>query len=90
VTPLDFVKNSTVLGDQGGVEEESLGKGGLCMMDGFPIGRAEVDAKREAYLEEQVVNEDEQKGTHHIRVMLDLVEARFHVIGMDDNVVVGV
>jgi hypothetical protein len=59
-------------------------------MDSFPIGGAEVGAECEAYLEEQVVCKDVRKGAHHIGVMLDLVEARFDIIGMDNNVVIGV
>jgi hypothetical protein len=59
-------------------------------MDSFPVGGAEVCAECEAYLEEQVVHQDVREGARHIRVMLDLAEAGFEIIGMDDDVVVGV
>jgi hypothetical protein len=59
-------------------------------MDSFPVGWAEVGTECEAYLEEQVVREDIQKGAFHIGVMPDLVEAGFDIIGLDDDVVVGV
>ncbi len=75
---------------QGGVEEELLSEGGLNVSDGFPVGRTEVDPECKAYLEEQVVRQDVQKGARHIEVMLDLVEARFDVIGVDNDVVIRV
>jgi hypothetical protein len=59
-------------------------------MDSFPVGRAEDGAERKAYLKEQVVSKDVQEGACHIGVMFDLAEARLDVIGVDNNVVVGV
>jgi hypothetical protein len=50
--PLDLDENGVMLCYQRGVEEEAFGKGGLCAMDTFPVGRAEVGAELEACLEE--------------------------------------
>ena len=60
------------------------------MLDGFPVGRAEVSTERKANLEEQVVCKDVKKCTCDIGVMFYLVEAGLDVIGMDDDVVSGV
>jgi hypothetical protein len=78
-----------MLVDQGGVEEELLGKGRLDMSNGFPVGWAEVSSKRKAYLEEQVVCKDIRERTCDIRMMLDLADTRLDVIGTDDDVIVG-
>jgi hypothetical protein len=56
----------------------------------FPVGWAEVCAKCEADLEEQVVCQDVQEGACHIRVMFYLAEAVFDVIGVNNDVVVGI
>jgi hypothetical protein len=90
VAPFDLVKDGPVFVDQGGVEEEPLGKGRLDASNGFPVGWAEVSSKRKAYLEEQVVCKDVREHTCDIRMMLDLADARLDVIGVDDDVVVGV
>jgi hypothetical protein len=60
------------------------------LTDSFPVGGAEFGAKCEAYLEEQVVRQDVGKGARHIGVMLDLAEAVFDIIGVDDDVVIGI
>ena len=78
-----------MLVDQGGVEEELLGKGRLDMSNGFPVGWAEVSSKHKAYLEEQVVCKDVRERTCDISMMLDLADTRLDVIGVDDDVVVG-
>jgi hypothetical protein len=88
VAPIDFVEDGVMLHDQRGVEEQPLGEGRLCSTDSFPVGWAEVGVKREAYLKEQVVRKDIRKGACHIGVMLDLVEARLDIIGVDDDVVI--
>jgi hypothetical protein len=72
------------------VLKKSRSEGGLGATDGFPVGGAEVGVKRKAYLEEQLVGKDVQKGARHIKVMFYLTKARLDVIGMDDNVVVRV
>jgi hypothetical protein len=51
---------------------------------------AEVRSECEADLEEQVVRQYVREGACHIGMMLDLSEAGFDVIGVNDNVVVGV
>jgi hypothetical protein len=75
VTPLDFVEDNSVFCNQGGVREEPLGKGGLDAFDGFPVGGAEVGAKCEANLEEQVVCEDVREGPGNIGMLFYLVKA---------------
>ena len=58
--------------------------------DGLPVCRAEISAECETNLEEEVLCQDVREGTHDIEVVLDLVEAGFHVIGMDHDVVIWV
>ena len=89
-TPLDFFEDNSVFSNQGGVREEPLGEGGLDASDGFPVGGADVGAKCEANLEEQVVCKDVREGPGNIGMMFYLVEAQFDVIGMDDIIVFGV
>ena len=58
--------------------------------DGFPVSGTEVGAECEANLEEQVVCQDVREGPGNIGMMFYLTEARFDIIGMDNNVVCGV
>ncbi len=55
---------------QGGVKEESLVKGGLNMVDSFPVGRVEVSAKCKANPEEKVDGKNVRECTCNIRMML--------------------
>jgi hypothetical protein len=86
----DFVEEDTVFCDQGGVREEPLGKGGLDVPDGFPVGGTEVSAECKANVEEQVVCQDVREGPGNIGMMFYLMEVQFDVIGMEDNVISGV
>ena len=88
--PFDLVKDGAVLCDERGVKEQSLGEGGLSAAYRFPVSWAEVRAECEADLEEQIVRQYVREGACHIGMMLNLAEAGFDVIGVNDDVVVGV
>ena len=88
--PFDFVEDCTVLRDQRCVEVQPLGESRLRSSDGFPVGWAEVCTEREADLEEQIIRQDVRECACHIGVMFYLTEAGFDVIGVDNDVVVGV
>ena len=72
------------------VEKQALCQCRLGVPDGLPIGRAEIHAEREANLQKKVVGQDVREGTCNVGMVLDLAKARLDVIGMHDNVVVGV
>ncbi len=60
------------------------------MANGYLVSGAEVGTKHVTYLEEQIVSKDVGEDSCHIGMVLVLAKAGFDVIGMDDNVVIGV
>ncbi len=85
--PLDLVRDCPAFLDQGGVDEELFSQSRLDMTNGFPVGWAEVSAK---YLEEQIVGKDVGESACHVWMVLDLSEVGLDVIGMNNDVVIGV
>lgn len=59
-------------------------------MNDIRIGGADVSAKSEANMKDQVFCKDVGKCSHHIGVVLDLSKAGFGIIRMDDYVVMWV
>jgi hypothetical protein len=88
--PRDLVKDCPVFFLQVGVKEEPFDQSRVGMPNGLPVGRAEVTAKHESYLEEQVVGEDVRECSCHVWMVLDLTEAELDVIGVYNNVIIGV
>ena len=75
---------------KGGDKEESFGKGRLKTANCLPVGGAEVGYENKANLKEQVVSEYARECTGDIWMMLNLAKTWLDVIGMNNNVIVGV
>jgi hypothetical protein len=75
LAPHDFVEGLLVLVHKGGVKEETLYEGGLDVMDGFLVCRAEVGAEDSTNLEKQILGKYVEEGTNNIVVVFDLAEA---------------
>ncbi len=62
----------------------------MNLPEGLLIDWAEVGARGKSNLEEEVLCKDVQEGLNYISVMLDLAEASFYIIDMDDNAILWV
>jgi hypothetical protein len=89
-TPPYLIENGPVFVDKRRVKEEAFCQCGLGTLDGLPIRGTEIRAECEANLQEKVVGEDVREGACDVRMVLDLAKARLDVIGVHDNVFVGV